>query len=233
MSELHELLGQLAIFESLDTEEVEVLASVSGERTFAVGELLYSEGDTPSGLFVVLDGAVELVAGFAGGVERVFGTVRTGQVLGLLSVIDGGARPATARAVESTRALAVNREAIAGLRARTPMTWAKIISGLGDQLAAQTRLIVEEYRRNIAWSLEVSGCAGINLNRLLTDSVEVEVELVTGSFVSGVLMGLEVDGPGHHNLLLQSDDGRLRLIPYRSVVQIMAARADFETALVE
>ncbi|MCK5379559.1 MAG: cyclic nucleotide-binding domain-containing protein, partial [Acidobacteria bacterium] len=186
----------------------------------------------PSGMFVVLDGAVELSGSFAGGVERVFGTVRSGQVLGLLSVIDNGPRPATARAVEPTRVLAMDLAVIDGLRDSAPMTWAKIISGLGDQLAAQMRLIVEQYRRNIAWSLEVSGCAGLNLNRLLTDSVAVEIELVNGSSVAGVIMGIEVDETGHH-LLLRSDDGRLRLIPYRSVVQVMVARADFDPALVE
>ncbi len=232
MSELRETLAQLSVFERLGSEEIDLLAKGAGEQAFASGEVLFSEGDAKGGMFVVLDGAVELIGSFAGGIERVFGTVRSGQVLGLLSVIDDGLRPATARAVEPTRVLAMDRAVIAGLRDSSPMAWAKIISGLGGQLAAQTRLIVEQYRRNIAWSLEVSGCAGINLNRLLTDSVEVEVELVNGSFVSGVLMGIEVDGTGH-NLLLRSDDGKLRLIPYRSVVQIMAARADFEPALVE
>jgi CRP-like cAMP-binding protein len=232
MSELHEALAQLAVFERLEVEEIEVLAKGAGERTFNPGEVLWSEGDPPGGLFVVLDGAVELIGSFAGGVERVFGTVRSGQVLGLLSVIDNGPRPATARAVEPTRVLAMDLAVIADLRDSVPITWAKIISGLGDQLAAQMRLIVEQYRRNIAWSLEVSGCAGLNLNRLLTDSVAVEVELINGSLVSGVIMGIESDETGHH-LLLRSDDGRLRLIPYRSVVQIMAARADFEPALVE
>jgi len=122
--------------------------------------------------------------------------------------------------------------AIRGLRESDAMVWAKIISGLGTQLAAQTRLIVEQYRRSIAWSLEVSGCAGINLNRLLIDSVSVEVELVNGSSVTGVILGIENDDTGH-NLLLRGDDGRLRLIPYRSVVQIMADRADFKPVLVE
>ena len=147
-------------------------------------------------------------------------------------MIDNGPRPATARAVEPTRGLAMDLAVIDGLRDSAPMTWAKIISGLGDQLAAQMRLIVEQYRRNIAWSLEVSGCAGLNLNRLLTDSVAVEVELVNGSSVAGVIMGIEVDETGHH-VLLRGDDGRLRLIPYRSVVQVMVARADFDPALVE
>ena len=232
MSELHEALAQLAVFERLEDEEIEVLASGTGERTFTPGEVLWSEGDEPGGMFVVLDGAVELIGSFAGGVERVFGTVRSGQVLGLLCLIDDGPKPATARAVELTRVLAIERTVIAGLRDSAPMTWAKIISGLGDQLAAQMRLIVEQYRRNIVWSLEVSGCAGLNLNRLLTDSVAVEVELINGSLVSGVIMGIESDETGH-NLLLRSDDGRLRFIPYRSLVQIMAARADLEPALVE
>jgi len=232
MSELHGTLAQLPVFERLDREEIEVLAQGTGEQTFAPGEVLYSKGDAPSGMYIVLEGAVELIGSFAGGVERVFGTVRSGQVLGLLSVIDDGSRPATARAVEPARVLAMDRGVIADLRNSAPITWARIISGLGDQLAAQTRLIVEQYRRNIAWSLEVSGCAGINLNRLLTDSVALEVELVNGSFVAGVILGIEADETGHH-LLLRSDDGRLRLIPYRSVVQVMVARADFEPALVE
>ena len=232
MSDLHEVLAQLAVFENLDRAEIEVLAVGASERTFAPGEQLYSEGDAPGGMFVVLDGAVELIAAFAGGVERVFGTVRSGQVLGLLSVIDDGVRPATARALESTRVLAMDRATIADLRDKAPMTWAKIISKLGNQLAAQTRLIVEQYRQNIAWSLEVSDCAGINLNRVLTDSVSVEVELVNGRSVTGVILGIEADATGHE-LLLRSDDRRLRIIPYRSVVQIMAARADFQPVLAE
>jgi CRP-like cAMP-binding protein len=232
MSELHEALAQLPVFNNLDREEIELLAAGAGERTLAPGEVLYSEGDDPSGMFVVLDGAVELVAAFAGGVERVFGTVRSGQVLGLLSVIDDGTRPATARALESTRVLAMDRATIVELRDNAPMTWAKIVSGLGDQLAAQTRLIVEQYRRSIAWSLEVSDCAGINLNRVLTDSVSVEVELVNGRSVTGVILGIDSNATGHE-LLLRSDDGRLRIIPYPSVVQIMAARADFEPVLAE
>ncbi len=232
MSELHEVLADLDVFERLGRDEIELLAGGAQEQEFAPGDLLWSEGDPPTGMFVVLEGAVEFVGSFAGGVERVFGTVRSGQVLGLLSVIDDGARPATARVVEPTRVIAMDRAVIAGLREDSPMTWAGIISGLGGQLAAQTRLIVEQYRRSIAWSLEVSGCAGFNLSRLLTDSVRVEVELVNGSSVHGVIMGVEVDETGH-NLLLRSDDGKLRLIPYRSVVQIMASWGDFDREMVE
>ncbi len=232
MSELHEALAQLAVFERLDRSEIELLAAGAGEQTFEPGEILYSEGDAPSGMMVILDGAVELVGSFAGGVERVFGTVRSGQVLGLLCLIDDGSKPATARAVEPTSVLTLERAVIADLRESAPITWARIISGLSGQLAAQTRLILEQYRRSIAWGLEVSGCAGFNLNRLLSDSVAVEVELVNGSCVAGVIMGIEADETGH-NLLLRSDDGRLCLIPYRSVVQVMVALADFDPALVE
>ncbi len=232
MSEFQEALAQLAVFERLDSSEIELLAAGAGEQTFEPGEILYSEGDAPSGMMVILDGAVELVGSFAGGVERVFGTVRSGQVLGLLCLIDDGSKPATARVVEPTSVLTLERAVIADLRESAPVTWARIISGLSGQLAAQTRLILEQYRRSIAWGLEISGCSGFNLNRLLSDSVAVEVELINGSCVSGVIMGIEADETGHH-LLLRSDEGKIRLIPYRSVVQVMAARADFAPALVE
>ena len=232
MSELHEALEQLAVFERLDREEIELLATGAGEQTFEPGEILFSVGDAPRGMFVILDGAVELIGSFAGGVERVFGTARSGQVLGLLCLIDDGPKPATARVLEPTSVLTLERGVIAGLRESAPITWARIISGLSGQLAAQSRFILEQYRRSIAWGLEVSGCAGFNLNRLLSDSVAVEVELVNGSCVAGVIMGIEADETGH-NLLLRSDDGRLRLIPYRSVVQVMVVKVDFDPALVE
>ncbi len=232
MSEWHEALAQLAVFEKLDREEIELLAAGVGEQTFEPGEIMFSEGDAPSGMMVVLDGAVELIGSFAGGVERVFGTLRSGQVLGLLCLIDDGPKPATARVVEPTSVLTLERAVIADLRDSAPLTWARIISGLSGQLAAQTRLILEQYRRSIAWGLEVSGCAGFNFNRLLSDSVAVEVELINGSCVAGVIMGIEADETGH-NMLLRSDDGRLRLVPYRSVVQVMVAQADFEPVLVE
>jgi hypothetical protein len=60
----------------------------------------------------------------------------------------------------------------------------------------------------------------------------VEVELVNGHSTSGVILGIEADATGR-DLLLRSDDGRLSIIPYRSVVQIMAARADLEPVLAE
>jgi len=232
MNEVSQALAQLAVFEGLDPEEIEGLASGAEERIFQPGEVLWSEGDSPGGMFVILEGAVEFVGSFAGGVERVFGTARAGQVLGLLSAIDDGVRPATARAVEPTRVFALDATVISALRASSPLTWARIISGLGRQLAAQTRLIVEQYRRSIQWSLEVSGCAGISLNQLLTDSVALEVELVNGTLVAGVILGIEADETGHQ-LVLRGDDGRIRLIPYRSVVQFIAAKTDLESAPVE
>jgi CRP-like cAMP-binding protein len=232
MSELHDALARLTVFEGLDPEETETLVSGAEEQILVQGELLWSEGEAAGGMFVVLEGAVEFVGSFAGGVERVFGTARSGQVLGLLSAIDDGPRSATARAVERTRVLALDKKVIADLRGSSPLIWAKIISGLGQQLAAQTRLIVEQYRRNIEWSLEVSGCAGINIKSLLTDSVSLEIELLNGSLVTGVIMGIDADDTGHQ-LLLRSDDGRLRLIPYRSVAQIMASQSDLESAPVE
>ncbi len=232
MAEALEVLRRLDIFEALNDEEIERLAMVASERSFAVGELLYSRGDDPDGMYIILDGAVELVSGFAGGVERVFGTLRSGQVFGFLSLIDRGPRPATARAVEPTRTMIIDRAVIDGIHVDNPTIWAKIVSGLGEQMASQIRSLVELYRQCVEWGLEVSGCAGINLDRLLAGSVRIEVELLNGSLVTGVIVGVEKDPEGYE-LLVRSNDGKLRIIPGHAVLQIMAAPADLGPVLAE
>ena len=50
--------------------------------------------------------------------------------------------------------------------------------------------------------------------------------------LAGVIVAIEGDAPDC-DLLMRSVDGKLRLIPYRSVVQMIAARDDFEPTMVE
>jgi len=225
-----ESLRQLEIFGDLDDAEIGELASAAGRREFGAGDVVYSRGGGAEGMYVVLEGAVELFSTFAKGVERVFGTLRPGQAFGFLALMDGGPRPATARAVEPTRTLFVDREAMERIRGEAPVVWAKIVGGLGVQMASQIRLLVEQYRQCVEWGLEVSGCAGINLDRLMAASAQIEVELLNGSPVRGVIVGVEKEA-GEYELLIRSDDGKLRLIPGHAVLQIVTAPADLGPVL--
>ena len=58
------------------------------------GEILFRQGDEGRDMFVLLDGQVDIVA-----LEQVIETVKPGDALGILSVLDGQRRSATATAL--------------------------------------------------------------------------------------------------------------------------------------
>jgi len=212
-------LKEQKLFSDLKEELIAEIASACTEIQLDSGEELYCEGDEPEGMFILLQGAVELVSLFSGGMEKVFSTMTAGKSFGLLSFLDEGRRPATARAVEESRLLRIDRESLGRIRESDALAWAGILRAFAEEMAARTRLLIEQYRQCVLWNLQVSGCADLNLGRLMEDSFRIEIRLMDGSTVDGLLVGVERNGPAPE-LLLKTSDGGIRIIPYHAVLQI-------------
>jgi CRP-like cAMP-binding protein len=75
-------------------------------RRFAIGAVLFHEGDAPDAMYVVLTGTVEIRRR-----DRLIETVGDGQALGILSLLDGDARTVTALARTEVEAVAIGRPA--------------------------------------------------------------------------------------------------------------------------
>ena len=87
---------------------------------------------------------------------------------------------------------------------------------LAIDLAGSMRLVAEEYRQTIRWSLEVSGAMQINLHRLISDRVTVEVDLLSGKSITGVILAVE-HSAGGLDLTLRSEAGKLCTVPYHAI----------------
>ena len=98
------LLLEVAPFRALTSEELAELASKMTELHFEAGEVVFADGDAEGRLCIVVDGAVDLTHGETS-VRRATRGIAFG-IFGLLGI------PAdeTARAAESTCALALARE---------------------------------------------------------------------------------------------------------------------------
>lgn len=68
------------------------------------GDTIFREGDAPDHMYVVLDGAVEIMSH-----GKVIETVHEGQALGIVSLLDGEVRTATARAVQECEVAVLER----------------------------------------------------------------------------------------------------------------------------
>lgn len=98
-------LRRVLFFAVLDDNELHDLAGHSIVRELAKDELLFAEGDSCEGLFVVQAGAIKVFKMAETGREQVLVIERAGSTLGELAVFDGGAFPASAAALEDSTLL--------------------------------------------------------------------------------------------------------------------------------
>jgi CRP/FNR family transcriptional regulator, cyclic AMP receptor protein len=89
-------------------------------RSVAAGVDLYSAGDPPNGMWVVLEGEVRLKGYPAAGLELLLPVLRPGTWFGEVSTIDGLPRPTDATATRPTRVAHLSMAAVAHAAAAAP-----------------------------------------------------------------------------------------------------------------
>src|SRR5437660_8491852 len=101
-----ETLRRVPFFAVLPPDEIRALAAHCVVRRLRRDEMLFAEGDSCGGLFVVQAGAVKQFKMAETGREQVLVTERAGSTVGELALFDGGNFPASAAAVEDSTAAA-------------------------------------------------------------------------------------------------------------------------------
>ncbi len=129
-------LTGVPLFKLLDEQERIGLASVLDLRPVAKGDVLFRTGEPGDCMFMVRSGSVELFAKDTMGQKIVLETPGPGDEFGELALFDGGARTATAVALEDCELLSLDREDLLGFVRRHPE------AGL-DMLAIMARRIRE------------------------------------------------------------------------------------------
>jgi CRP-like cAMP-binding protein len=211
-----EFLSSLPQFFGMDPEEIGALADLFEEREFAAGETIYAAGDPGGDLLLVTEGAVEAVVTISEGVEKLVATVREGAIFGTVSYVDGQEQPVTARAVEATKALALSRASYDEFWNAHPRGAARLIWVLAGKISSDARLMAEEVRKNVEWTLRVSGAAALNLHTLISDKVQIALDLLSGRRIVGTLLKVE-DSPGGTEITVSTPEGRIALVPYHAI----------------
>ncbi|HEX6553079.1 MAG TPA: FAD-dependent oxidoreductase [Ktedonobacteraceae bacterium] len=107
------------VFPTLADSELAVLEALGTRRPVTVGEYLYREGDIAYDFYVILSGAVEIVAR-SDGEERIIARHRPGGFLGELNLLTGQRVYLSARVVEPGEVLVVPRAALQRVIATNP-----------------------------------------------------------------------------------------------------------------
>lgn len=137
------VLKSVALFADLSEKEIAFLAEHSSLRHFASNELIFSEGDPCSGLFIVQSGAVKIFKTAASGREQILGVEHAGNTVAELPVFDGGTYPASTLAVEESDLLFIRREDFRALCLQHPEVALKVLKVVGRRLRGLVGIIEE------------------------------------------------------------------------------------------
>lgn len=95
-------------FQVLPDEALRILAISAEEMTLGAGAVLFRAGETADDGYVVLSGRLELVSEQTGRRGRLC-ELLSGALIGETALLVAGTRPATARALESSRLMRISR----------------------------------------------------------------------------------------------------------------------------
>jgi CRP/FNR family cyclic AMP-dependent transcriptional regulator len=138
-----EALGRCRLFAGVGPEPLRAMARTLRSRRFRRGEVLFHEGDPGDALFVVASGAVKVVVPSEDGEEAILATLRRGDFLGELALLDGAPRSASAIALEATEALALPRDQFLALVATEPAIRDALMASLAGELRRLTTHVAE------------------------------------------------------------------------------------------
>jgi CRP/FNR family cyclic AMP-dependent transcriptional regulator len=136
-------LAKVPIFSGLTENELSFLAQRTVPRHYSAGEVVFSEGEPCSGLYVVESGHVRIFKSSASGREQVLSIDGPGSSVAELPVFDGGSYPASVAAIDSATLLFVSKQDFQALCLAHPQVALKVLRVVGARLRRLVGIIEE------------------------------------------------------------------------------------------
>jgi CRP/FNR family cyclic AMP-dependent transcriptional regulator len=125
------LLANIPLFAKLPPEHLDELAGMLRQKEFKNGDPIFWIGDSGTDFFIVQMGRVAITCHDEQGKEIVVATLDAGDFFGEISLLDGGPRTASARALSDCLVMSLNRADFMNFLNQRPMAAGYIVSVLG------------------------------------------------------------------------------------------------------
>ena len=138
------LIGQIAripLFQGLDRKHYDQLAMIVTDQVFQKGESIFDEEDEGTGFYVVISGRVKVFKLSPEGKEQILHIFGPGEPFGEVAVFTGKRFPASAEALEETRAFFFARKEFMDLIQRDPSLALNMLAVLSQRLRRFSGLI--------------------------------------------------------------------------------------------
>jgi len=125
-------------------QEFQDLQKTAEIRSYAQGEVIFSQGDRGDGFFYVEEGEVEISAQISDADRRVFARVGPGEIFGEMAVLDDGPRSATATAAAPTRVYFIGREELFRILQDNPEAMIRLLRFFSHRIRTTNQKYIDE-----------------------------------------------------------------------------------------
>ncbi len=159
-----EHLKAVELFQDLDEESLAELAAKSERRKLQRGDVLFSENDESSELFVVLAGRLAMVNRSIDGRESVVALMEPGDLFGEMPLFDNLRRSTDGRSLEASEVLAIPYEPVRKLYDEQPRLLWRAVELLTSRLRVMDGVLADSV------FLDVTGRTAKRLLEIAGDS---------------------------------------------------------------
>jgi CRP-like cAMP-binding protein len=135
------MLGKIKIFAGVPEVDLDNLSRAISARNFETSEILFKQGDPGDAMYLIEEGHVEISDDISGKRLR---TMSIGEVVGVLTIIDGLPRSASARALTPVKAWQLRRQHFLMFVQSRPHVSLAILRVLADDWRAANERILRE-----------------------------------------------------------------------------------------
>jgi|SRR4051812_7174239 len=137
------VLASVSLFAGLEPEALARLEAFTFRKSFKPNELIVEEGRTGNGLYVVINGEVEVVKGIETGKNEILAKLGPGEPFGEMALLGEWPRMASVRAISDVDCLGMDRWVFLAHLNREPGLAVKMLQILAQRLAEVAERLVD------------------------------------------------------------------------------------------
>jgi len=134
----NELLRKIPLFSDLDDRDLSQIGQLVHVKRHRAKDFIVQQSDPGGELFVIVTGHLKVISSDAEGRDTALNIIGPGEVIGEVSLLDGGPRSATVVAVDPCELLVIRREAFLHLLEDSPKIAIKLLAVLARRLRLLT-----------------------------------------------------------------------------------------------
>ncbi len=124
------LLRELAFFDDLTDEELEVMSPIMEKKSFTTGETIFGESEEGESLYIIRKGELKACRQGPDGELYTLTLMKDGEIFGEMSFLDGRQRSATLVSISEMETFVLERNDFEGLLDKNPRIVFKVMKSI-------------------------------------------------------------------------------------------------------